>query len=207
MNQKQIEIIKKQLHVTGGQVTTTSHAVASAFDKRHDHVLRDIEELECSPEFRSPNFGEISVKDKYGREQRAFELTKDGFWLLAMGYKGKLAMRIKEAYIAAFNQMEKVICSNMAEARADAVIGTLAISAAIARAGYKADFLARMVHLRYAGLTVKEVGRVLGVSKDVVVRWSSVLRKAGVDFPKSANPSASLLKSASRQLCLPWMQS
>lgn len=36
----------------------TSLDVAQTFKKRHDHVLRDINELGCSPEFRLPNFGE-----------------------------------------------------------------------------------------------------------------------------------------------------
>ena len=32
--------------------------VAKFFGKRHDHVLRDIENLDCSKEFRLTNFGE-----------------------------------------------------------------------------------------------------------------------------------------------------
>lgn len=33
-------------------------------------------------------------------------MTKDGFTSLAMGYKGALAAKFKEAYIARFNEME-----------------------------------------------------------------------------------------------------
>ncbi len=36
-------------------------------------------------------------------------MTKDGFTFLAMGFRGKKAAAFKEKYIAAFNQMEKVI--------------------------------------------------------------------------------------------------
>ena len=40
------------------------------------------------------------------RQQRMFELTRDGFVFLVMGFTGPKAARWKEAYIAAFNAME-----------------------------------------------------------------------------------------------------
>ena len=43
-----------------------------------------------------------------------FEMTKDGFMLLVMGYKTKKAMAIKIAYIKAFNFMqEQLLSGNM----------------------------------------------------------------------------------------------
>ena len=36
-------------------------------------------------------------------------MTKDGFTFLVMGYRGKKAAEFKEAYISAFNKMEKFI--------------------------------------------------------------------------------------------------
>lgn len=38
-------------------------------------------------------------------------MTKDGFVMLAMGFTGKAAMAVKEAYIAAFNAMAEFISS------------------------------------------------------------------------------------------------
>ena len=35
-----------------------------------------------------------------------YEITRDGFTLLAMGFTGKKAMQFKIKYIAAFNEME-----------------------------------------------------------------------------------------------------
>jgi len=92
-----------------GQPVTNSLKVAEYFGKRHDHVLRDIAALDCSEEFYLPNFGEISYKDDYGRKQPMTLMTKDGFMFLVMGYKGKKAGAIKEAYINRFNQMESFI--------------------------------------------------------------------------------------------------
>ena len=40
------------------------------------------------------------------RHYRAFDMTRDGFTLLAMGFTGAKALRFKKAYIQAFNAME-----------------------------------------------------------------------------------------------------
>ena len=53
----------------------------------------------CSDEFRTANFGDIYYKDSQGRKQKAVAMTRDGFVFLAMGYRGKKAMRFKKAYI------------------------------------------------------------------------------------------------------------
>lgn len=41
-----------------------------------------------------------------------FEMTKDGFMLLVMGYKTKKAMAIKISYIKAFNAMAEQVSQN-----------------------------------------------------------------------------------------------
>jgi hypothetical protein len=40
------------------------------------------------------------------RKDDSYNMTKDGFTFLAMGYTGSLAARFKEAYITRFNEME-----------------------------------------------------------------------------------------------------
>lgn len=92
-----------------GRATTTSLQVSEVFSKQHAHVLRDIQNLECSKEFHQSNFGEMSYADSYGRPQKAYSITKDGFTYLAMGYTGKDAAIFKEAYIKAFNEMEQAL--------------------------------------------------------------------------------------------------
>jgi len=98
-----------QIH--DGKAITISTDVARVFGKRHDHVLRDIENLRKDlPAECVPNFGETSaiVPQPNGgtREIPAYHLTRDGFTLLAFGFTGKRAMAFKLAYIKAFNQME-----------------------------------------------------------------------------------------------------
>lgn len=89
----------------GEKVRTTSLKVAEAFNKRHDDVLRKLRSLECSQEFIDRNFTGNEYQDRRGRSLPLYEMTKDGFIFLVMGFTGKRAAQIKEAYINAFNQM------------------------------------------------------------------------------------------------------
>lgn len=91
----------------------SSLQVAQEFGKEHSHVLRDIRELDCSEEFNKSNFGLIQQTVDLGngrtRKDPMYLITKDGFMFLVMGYRGKKAATIKEAYIKRFNDMEKFI--------------------------------------------------------------------------------------------------
>ena len=113
--------------VTHGHTFTTSRAIAEHFGKRHDHVLRDIEALlielaeieaedaglpisgESSPresEFGRLNFEPISYLNEQGKKQPMYRITEEGFAILAMGYKGRKALRWKTKFLAAFRAME-----------------------------------------------------------------------------------------------------
>jgi Rha family phage regulatory protein len=94
---------------TKDTVRANSLMVAKWFDKDHDKVCRDIENLDCSEEFNTANFGDITYKDSRGRTQKAYAMTRDGFVFLCMGYRGKKAAKFKEAYIRRFNEMESFI--------------------------------------------------------------------------------------------------
>lgn len=100
-----------------GIPVTTSRKVAMVFEKRHADVLRDIEALDCTADFRERNFA-FSTYRAPGQRRKfpMYFLTKDGFTFLAMGYTGKKAAKFKEAYIAAFNKMEAQIKEGVAVA-------------------------------------------------------------------------------------------
>lgn len=96
-------------------VTCTSLDIAETFGKRHDNVMRDIRELECSDEFGLLNYEESTYINSQNKKLPMYYMTKDGFTLLAMGYSGDKAMRFKEAYIRQFNAMEKALIGKMKE--------------------------------------------------------------------------------------------
>ncbi|MFN4105441.1 MAG: Rha family transcriptional regulator [Acinetobacter johnsonii] len=95
------------------QVKTTSLKVAEVFAKQHKDVLRKIESLDCSPEFTSAHFcahvQTIEIGNGATRESKYYEMTKDGFIFLVMGFTGAAAAKIKEAYINTFNQMAAML--------------------------------------------------------------------------------------------------
>lgn len=92
-----------------GNDVTTSLIVAQVFGKEHSKVCRDIENLSCSENFNTANFGVISYIDPRGREQKAYEMTKDGFSFLVMGYTGEKAGQFKEKFITEFNKRELLL--------------------------------------------------------------------------------------------------
>lgn len=92
-----------------GRDVTTSLIVSQVFGKEHAKVVRDIESLSCSTNFNVANFGVIEYTDTRGRIQKAYEMTKDGFSFLVMGYTGAKAGQFKEMFIAEFNKREAML--------------------------------------------------------------------------------------------------
>lgn len=97
-----------------GHAVTTSKAVADYFGKRHDDVLKAIRALLPDlPAEHARNFAEMLIEIEIGnnatRKSPAYEITRDGFTLLAMGFTGKKALHFKLAYIDAFNRMEEAL--------------------------------------------------------------------------------------------------
>ncbi|GHX05209.1 phage regulatory, Rha family protein [Vibrio cholerae] len=86
-------------------LVTDSRYIAEYFGKRHDDVLRKVRALNCSRDFNARNFAEVEYKDQKGELRMAYQMTKDGFMFLVMGFTGKRAAEIKERYINAFNEI------------------------------------------------------------------------------------------------------
>lgn len=111
----QIEVnAERQPVVTakGGEAFANSRDVADFFAKRHDAVLRDIRDLlEKEPDLRLHSFVETVVTRANPSggapiQSPAYDMTRDGFTLLAMGFNGAKALKWKLSYLAAFNVME-----------------------------------------------------------------------------------------------------
>ena len=97
--------------IENGRAVTTSIAIAEFFGKQHHHVVQKIESLECSERFLTSNFSRVKFEHR-GNTYNAYQITKNGFVFLVMGFTGKKAAAFKEAYIAEFDRMEEELRQN-----------------------------------------------------------------------------------------------
>ena len=114
MNQVPVLNFRAFIEADGETLTTDSRKVSAVFGKRHDRVLRAIDNLlkNLHGEHRAM-FGDMLVQVDIGngavRHDRAYSITRDGFNLLVMGFTGEKALNYKLAYIDAFNGMAAFI--------------------------------------------------------------------------------------------------
>lgn len=100
------------VYLKDGKAWTDSIELAAAFDKRHDHVLRKIEQqlADYSKEFASTHFWgdvrEVELGNYATRESKFYRLSRDGFMAVAMTFTGKKAAAFRETVLAEFNRME-----------------------------------------------------------------------------------------------------
>jgi len=88
-----------------------SLGIAVHFEKRHERVLDAIRRIiaDLPPEFSQHNFVLAEYIDEQGKPRPMYQLTRDAFSLVAMGFTGKKALAWKLRYIEAFNAMEKAL--------------------------------------------------------------------------------------------------
>lgn len=102
------------LSTQNGEPVASSRQIAENFEKRHDHVMRGIEDI-----LRGlPKNGDTSMffkteytNDQNGQTYPMYLMNRDGFSLLVMGFTGKAALEWKLKYIQAFNEMEKKLAT------------------------------------------------------------------------------------------------
>ncbi|WP_096024540.1 Rha family transcriptional regulator [Campylobacter lanienae] len=97
-----------EFEVVNSGVFTTSLSVANVFNKRHSDILAQIREFPTD-DFTERNFPLSEYADSTGRKLPCYNLTRDGFSLLVMGFTGEKAYRWKIEFIKAFNKMEAMI--------------------------------------------------------------------------------------------------
>ncbi|MBE9446815.1 MULTISPECIES: phage antirepressor KilAC domain-containing protein [Bacilli] len=82
----------------------SSRVIAQELEKRHAHVIRDLERI-----LTDPNVGSLIIpsnyKDNKGETRKEYLLTKDGFTLYMFNIQGH--NDFKMAYINKFNEMER----------------------------------------------------------------------------------------------------
>ena len=70
--------------------------MAAFFGKEHRSVLASIDKLiEQAKDFGAHSFMPTSYLDESNRQSRCFDMDRDGFTLLAMGFTGAKALQFK----------------------------------------------------------------------------------------------------------------
>lgn len=88
------------------EMRTTSLIIAKTFGKEHRNILRAIDNLEYPEDFKLLNYEQVEFTNESGATYRAFEITRDGFSVLCMGFTGEKAAKWKLSFLKAFNMME-----------------------------------------------------------------------------------------------------
>ncbi len=180
----------------------SSVEVAHHFGKKHKHVLREIKKIISNlPEsFHRPNFGpmfaEVQIGNGAVRKDPAYNLTRDAFTLLVMGFTGKAALKWKLRYIEAFNALERAVLENSIELAREAgfeaareLLGPETETAAweqgrkegmeavLSLTPYQQGIAREAKRYQDMGLTQKEIARLIGCCKDNVGRTLRKLRE------------------------------
>lgn len=96
------------IEVQNGGLTVSSREVAEKFKKQHSHVMEAVRNLMVENS-TVKNLFIPSIFKKRGKEYPEYQITRDGFSLLAMGFTGSKALEWKLKFIEAFNKMEEAL--------------------------------------------------------------------------------------------------
>lgn len=104
---------KPIMEIVEGAPTTETRYVGRYSGYRHDSTLRDIDNLTAlDPSLAGLTFELCSytketnaLGEPTGRRYRCFKMTEEGFTLLAMGFLGAEASKLKRAFFAKFAEM------------------------------------------------------------------------------------------------------
>jgi Rha family phage regulatory protein len=88
---------------------TTSRIIAEKFEKNHRDVTRAIQGImKNEPDWGVRNFAQTPYVDpQNGQTYQMYEMTRDGYSMLVMGFTGKKAMEWKIKFLEAFSAMEQ----------------------------------------------------------------------------------------------------
>ncbi|MER2527715.1 MAG: Rha family transcriptional regulator [Candidatus Competibacter denitrificans] len=197
--------------IKDGKPVTTSLMVAESFNKNHRDVLRSIDSLTESPAYlerNQRNFARVDYLDAKGERRPMFEMDRQGFEILAMGFTGEEALRWKFQYSDAFAAMEQSlksppshphdpIAAQLADFLKGKVLvdyGALAVFARLTRAGWAkiAEGQALLEEAEQRGLELeKQCGQPLikfDIPQDRLARYQAMPPKATAPASRKSNP-------------------
>lgn len=162
---------------------TTSRIIAEKFEKNHRDVLRAIKNLiDQEADWGARNFAQTPYVDaQNGQTYQMYEMTRDGYSMLVMGFTGKKAMEWKIKFLAAFSAMEKRLKSTAA------LSGPQLMAAALIEADATMKAQAEQIEVMQpkveafdrldtaeGNLTLRPASKVLGVPERKLSKWMEV---------------------------------
>lgn len=167
----------------GYRPVTTTSVIAEKFGKPHNDVLKAVRAVmaDCPAEFNEGNFSLIEYRDARGRAKPMYELTEKAFALVAMGFTGERFTHWKIAFLEEFerrgSELNRILPRpGQAEAlrlkrMAEALAGELLRAKPERR---------KLLRYRKMGLSVVEIGRLMGMGKETVRREISLMEACGL---------------------------
>lgn len=105
--------MNKLVYAKHEEAVCSSRDIAFNFNKRHDNVVRAIENIiEGMSKIEEPPLlfrRSFYIDEQNGQRYPMYLMNRDGFALLVMGFTGEKALEWKLQYINAFNAMEKLL--------------------------------------------------------------------------------------------------
>ena len=130
-NMININNIGVELSTKDSKVFATSKDIASVFGKRNADVTKSIESILTESDLKDEKVRLSNYKASNGKDHKMYELDRDIFSLVVMGFTGEKAMVWKRSFIEAFNKMEEELIQiykdklNLQLAEKDATIDRL----------------------------------------------------------------------------------
>ncbi|WP_414697552.1 ORF6C domain-containing protein [Peptacetobacter sp. AB845] len=109
MEEMEIDVNINKINLGGEEINVvSSRDIAEGLGKRHDNVMRDLDNILKSDSSKlSSQIIKSSYINERGKEYREYLLTKDGFTLYMFNIQGY--NNFKMAYINKFNEMEQAL--------------------------------------------------------------------------------------------------
>lgn len=179
------------------QLITDSQTLAKVFGKRHSDIISTIENLEIPNEFRVRNFqqSKFKISNRNGMSYKKYEITRDGFTLLAMGFTGAKAMKFKIDYINAFNAMEQAMLKHVQYDKDSGFVSKLLGNFELRKENQAQKILIedlsknllktkprwqKIIKYRTMGLNSAEIGRLLYRSPSTISHYITAMNKLGL---------------------------
>jgi len=100
-----------------GKLMASSLNIAEVFGKRHDNVLRVIDNILQMKELGLLTFEESSYTDIQNKKQRMILLDEEFTTILIMGFTGKEAIKFKLLYTQEFIRMRNLLNSHQQQSK------------------------------------------------------------------------------------------